>query len=206
MEQLDALDIYHLELVSEISAPFFLLYFYFILIFVKTCRDFRDLIKSSEVSVWWHCLRQRCIQDNLFWPSFNKLKLAAELKEACTTGYRLYKGYERAVAAYPTSTEGSDPHISCKITPLSLQFPHSEEGRISDVYLVPGGRFLVTFQAQKWLCIWDLAPEDGLRGTASEPILVFLKAIEGLERVVYVDFGTADVIILVSIAGDNFGS
>jgi hypothetical protein len=152
MEHLDTLDIIHLELVRGFHNGLVLMFSWHLLIVMKTCRDFHDLIAKSGKSVWKHCLRRHCCQNNLFWPPLNQLKLGAELKEACTRGYRLYKGYERAARADPHPTGD----ISCKVTKLSFQLEPKaavEDLGPHDIYLIPGGRLLVTFHGQKWICV-----------------------------------------------------
>lgn len=133
--------------------------------------------------MWRQCLRQHCVQNGLFWPSFCRFKRTTELKQTCTAGYRLYQSYQRATATDPATTGETNDAISCEITPLLFLPPDLGD----DIYLAPGGRFLATFHTGKWICVWDLAQGDGLRGTGFEPRLVLRHTIEIFKSSVYID-------------------
>jgi hypothetical protein len=75
-------------------------------------------------------------------------------------------------------------------------FPEDiDENDFSELFLVPGGRFLVTFHEPNWLSVWDfghsetssLSSEDGLEENILRPKLTLQHGIQGFDGVVYVD-------------------
>jgi hypothetical protein len=83
----------------------------------------------------------------LFWPSYKNLSTAAELKHACTGMVRFLKQMNHASAPGATLL----PRTTSPVFPRDVMSPH----RMCDVYLMPGGRFLLTFEFA-WMFVWDL--------------------------------------------------
>ncbi|KAF6756855.1 hypothetical protein DFP72DRAFT_1044601 [Ephemerocybe angulata] len=65
----------------------------------QTCKYFNNHVEGN-VAVWKACLRHLCQLEGLFWPTFNGLSTAPELKSACTGMWRfksLYRNLEEAM-------------------------------------------------------------------------------------------------------------
>jgi hypothetical protein len=121
-------------------------------------------------------------------PSFSNLQQAAELKEACVFGHRLYKSYERAKTSEIEGPSTTRRGLSCSTLPLSLHTPLDyAELELNYIYVIPGGRYLVTCHGEAWLCVWDLAPVKDARGRDSEPTLLLRHSVHGFEYVELVE-------------------
>lgn len=93
------------------------------------------------------------MKNQVFWPTYKDLKEAYEFKSAATSPVRFLKAYEHA-------SHHSEPFPS---TGKKIEHPLN---KISDPikanFLVPGGRFILTFQYRS-VSMWDMVPqtEDG---------------------------------------------
>ncbi|KAJ2913047.1 hypothetical protein MD484_g7367, partial [Candolleomyces efflorescens] len=150
-----------------------------------TCKYYHLFIEKSARNIWRNCLRQQCIENEVFWPSFKDLSLASEFKDACTTPLQVVKTYETALKRQ---------HAALAVFPrlTDLEFPEGLEGDdIQEIFLVPGGRFLLTLQQSVWLCIWDMARDDSESPQEEDNLrlkLVLRHPISNaLEKLVFID-------------------
>jgi hypothetical protein len=121
----------------------------------QTCKRIFNLVEQFAEVIWRHCLRRQCDQNRLFGASYSHLSKASDLKNACTTIPRFHHVYRRAA----TNVDVAGPH-----TIHGLSVGRSE---ILDYYTVPGGRFLLAFEATQ-LSLWDLnSLKDGKKFSAS---------------------------------------
>jgi len=126
----------------------------------QTSRRFRALIESNGSWIWRSCLMRQCERYDLFGPSYKDLVTAEELKRACTSAIRLPRiidecsaqglglsqtpGFQRGSAKFPVPP------------PPPAGYTATVKGDAWDrLYLVPGGRYLIT-TALHCLCMWDL--------------------------------------------------
>ncbi|KAJ2934079.1 hypothetical protein H1R20_g2983, partial [Candolleomyces eurysporus] len=163
IDYLGALDILHLQL---------------------TCKYYHRVIEKSARNIWRNCLRQQCIENELFWPSFKDLSLASEFKDACTTSSRVVKFYE-------TALERRDAVLRrTQITQLDFSEGLEDDDiqDIQEIFLVPGGRFLLTLQQFKWLCVWDLTLTRDDSQTYNLRLQPLLRhGIDAYENLVFID-------------------
>ncbi|RXW13896.1 hypothetical protein EST38_g11961 [Candolleomyces aberdarensis] len=113
----------------------------------QTCKRLYLLIEEEAKSVWTRCLQRQCAMHRLFWPSYKNLSTAMELKNACTGMVRFLREMDHASA----------PGTTLLPRTTSLKFPPGvmSPRRMCDIYLMPGGRFLLTFEFS-WIFVWDL--------------------------------------------------
>ncbi|KAF8156018.1 hypothetical protein B0H34DRAFT_715829 [Crassisporium funariophilum] len=125
-----------------------------ILALSRTCTSFKH--STSQRIVWIEALG-RVIRSNLIFPptfpissmSYAELAMAATApKRWVTTSSSQRLNADETLLNF--EMRSLRDHPAC--TPLPLDF---EFWDIKDVYLVPGGRYMVTF-AQEWIAVWDL--------------------------------------------------
>ncbi|KAF6743133.1 hypothetical protein DFP72DRAFT_1102080 [Ephemerocybe angulata] len=137
-----------------------------------TCTALNGLIEDSSEHVWRHCLRRHIIRNDLFAPSFAHLTTAAELRHAATAPLRFASAYREAVA--------SNSPIS-KTTKV-LNFPANDmkdtKEDIMEMYLIPGGRFLLTFK-QTSMSLWDIRSAPNVELSISTEIGAFNSMLPG---------------------------
>ncbi|KAJ2926946.1 hypothetical protein H1R20_g10120, partial [Candolleomyces eurysporus] len=126
IEHLNVCDIYHLQ---------------------QTCKGLYSLIEEEAKSVWTRCLQRQCAMHRLFWPSYKNLSTATELKNACTGMVRFLREMDHASAPGTALL----PRTTSLALPPGVMSPR----RMCDIYLMPGGRFLLTFEFS-WIFVWDL--------------------------------------------------
>ena len=128
-------------------------------------------------------MRQQCIENELFWPSFKDLSLASEFKTACTTPLRVVKAYETAL-----ERQRQDGALGGRAQLTELEFPEGlEHDDIQEIFLVPGGRFLLTLQQSTWLCVWDMARDDSQKDDLRLKLTLRHRISNALENLVFID-------------------
>ncbi|RXW21868.1 hypothetical protein EST38_g4001 [Candolleomyces aberdarensis] len=111
----------------------------------QTCKYLYKLIEAFDHVIWRKCLQRQCTQNGLFWPSYRKHATSDEFKSACTANLR-FRNTSR-------KWEGrSASHI-----PSTVEMLEFDGVPIHEFYLVPGGRFLITFH-HFYFRVWSLYP------------------------------------------------
>lgn len=153
------LDILHLRMVRALFSfdvhPITVLNCY-----KQTCRAFH--VVTSQQIVWIEALRQICLANAVFLPTFPLDKMSlAELEHAAMAPYKWM--------ALSSARDGSasrtalNTHRMRFLSPLAAESLDSDEMdtaeeddfEVRSLFLVPGGRYLVTF-AWRWVCVWDI--------------------------------------------------
>ncbi|KAF9001150.1 hypothetical protein BDQ17DRAFT_1358847 [Cyathus striatus] len=113
---------------------------------LETCRRMHCL--GSELAFCHMILRKVCVQDSIFIPSFPMSTMGvSKLKSAVT-------GPHRFLSALESKEPGSKLKV---VTTKTLRLgPEFGRDRIKDIFLVPGGRFLLVVFMHK-LALWDLS-------------------------------------------------
>lgn len=100
-----------------------------------------------------------CLANGLFLPTFPLADMS--LKELESAALAPYKWRSVAARAYPHTQElPAHSHLFSPMASDSSATDDGEPGEEDDydlrsVFLVPGGRYLVTF-AWRWIAVWDL--------------------------------------------------
>lgn len=113
-----------------------------------TCKSLYNLIEGHSKLIWRRCLKRQCVENGLFWPTYKDLSTAAEYKHASILPILSSRAYQSA-----TKKGKEIPHT---VTKLAFPPDHSLAA-LEDIYLVPGGRYLLTFE-KGWMAVWDLNP------------------------------------------------
>ncbi|KAF8196100.1 hypothetical protein BJ912DRAFT_956313 [Pholiota molesta] len=124
-----------------------------------TCRAFHAV--TSQQIVWIEGLRQICLANAVFLPTFPLDEMSlAELEHAAIAPYKwLALASARDGSASRTAL---NTHRMRFLSPLAAESLDSDEMdtaeeddfEVRSLFLVPGGRYLVTF-AWRWICVWD---------------------------------------------------
>jgi hypothetical protein len=153
IERLGALDIFHLQQVCIV----FPASHRHLLKYSQTCKSFYKLIQAFDRVIWRKCLQLQCSQNGLFWPSYRKHATSHEFKDACTANFRFRNASRR--------WEGR----SASTIPSALKKLLFDQVPLEEIYLVPGGRFLIIlhkFFIQVWSLypspLWNAGPAVGL--------------------------------------------
>lgn len=116
--------------------------------------------------IWKDYLWRQCHTNNVFWPTYKDLTDAHEFKKAATSPAQFFSAYSQA-----TRCSEALPSTRARINlPDDIRIDDPEE----DVYLVPGGRFIVIFELTR-VSLWDMvyqedAQEVQLRQVSSKEI------------------------------------
>ncbi|KAF8156063.1 hypothetical protein B0H34DRAFT_519878 [Crassisporium funariophilum] len=137
----------------------------------KVCRSLH--CATSQRIVWLDAMNRMCMDNEVFRPTFPVSSMSILQLEYATTITRRWM--TSACNGSKKNAEGRWRRI--RHTPITeVVHPDiNEPGRFSSVYLVPGGRYLVSF-AQRWLAVWDLGAPlhfGYLQPLAVEPIRFF---------------------------------
>ncbi|KAJ3543124.1 hypothetical protein NMY22_g3251 [Coprinellus aureogranulatus] len=119
------------------------------------CKSIASLIREEENGVWKKCLRQQCLDNGLFWPTFHDLKTTEQFKEAASAPSRVLQSYRSAsrtkshLRPHVTKvTLSDDVRVQAGRLPLATKSCH-------EPYLVPGGRFLLEI-GDCSITLWDI--------------------------------------------------
>ncbi|KAF9479325.1 hypothetical protein BDN70DRAFT_932655 [Pholiota conissans] len=124
-----------------------------------TCRSFYNI--ASQQIVWIEALRQICLANAIFLPTFPLDEMTVpELEHAAMAPYKwLALGYVGDGSGTRTSV---GTHRIRNLSPVEASLhsdemdpPEEDDFEVRSLFLVPGGRFLVTF-SWRWICVWDL--------------------------------------------------
>ncbi|KAF5340047.1 hypothetical protein D9611_012392 [Ephemerocybe angulata] len=127
----------------------------------QVCKDLYDLIEGNP-DAWKGCLQRKCKHEGMIWSSFSNLSTAAEFKAACT-GPKLFKRkcdqdqINPVKLTTPFSTANADVPGSASGNERTASDEPNAWADLRDIYLVPGGRFLITIEGS-WMKLWDLMP------------------------------------------------
>ncbi|KAF6756875.1 hypothetical protein DFP72DRAFT_262627 [Ephemerocybe angulata] len=196
IKHLDARDIVHLQ---------------------QACKGFNDLIKGNA-EVWRACLKRLCHVEGLFWSSFNGLSTDVEYKNACTGIWRFKKRYRKCessggdmshrsesrhlpVRAYGDLAEEGDAEADEAEEEVIYGDPHIKNPHpgIKGIYLVPGGRFLVTAD-NTWLLVWDLGPP----GKKDAPAVWMQHRLDCIGSIKFLDVHIAENTALRIVLQEDF--
>ncbi|KAF6758023.1 hypothetical protein DFP72DRAFT_845478 [Ephemerocybe angulata] len=143
-QELDDLDIYHLA---------------------QSCKSMFNLIEGIP-DVWKSRLKRMCKLEKLIWASYDGLSTALDFKNACIRPVTFIKRRTLLETVFLISTdpttcleeereeeEGSSRSQSYRSSVNSAEYA------TAGVYLIPGGRFLVTLNST-CLFLWDLGPPN----------------------------------------------
>lgn len=114
---------------------------------------------TSQMIVWIDALRQMCIENSVFRPTFPLADMTlAELEYATMAPFKwlavaaresdspeALAGRSRFLSPVPSETDASE----------SDEMPEEDDFDVRWLFLVPGGRFLITF-SWRWIIVWDL--------------------------------------------------
>ncbi|KAF5330218.1 hypothetical protein D9611_010637 [Ephemerocybe angulata] len=147
----------------------------------QSCKNMYELIEGSP-DVWKSLLKRLCASEKWIWVSYDDLSTAFDFKSACVRSMRFIKLVcgedsnnltETLEIIRPFASTAVKPRSSSIDGPLSAFDSGTFKGEFASaaavVYLVPGGRFLVTVHVP-WLFLWDLrtsAFEGSTSGTPS---------------------------------------
>ncbi|KAF6748203.1 hypothetical protein DFP72DRAFT_578589 [Ephemerocybe angulata] len=135
---------------------------------IKTCRTLHELYTSR--SVWTLALREICIRDALFFPSYPVDKMSVkQLMRACLAPDL----WNERVRAGPGLKDPGVQTLSSELLE-SDPFEGAQRDSYNRVYFVPGGRYLID-HAGGSLRLWDLGLPSIFRekeGNAQEPRVV----------------------------------
>ena len=151
---------------------------------------------STNRSMWKHILRRVCVENSIFLPSdiLNNMPLL-ELEHTAT-------GPSRFISQVRNPSPGgmikaySKHHLSTSLHVLDN--PHNDDEDISHIYLIPGGRFLISHHVRQ-LRMWDIGPPGTNWGLT--PFLSPLAILNRYCKNAYVAHSTRDgegLIILAS--------
>ncbi|KAJ2926394.1 hypothetical protein H1R20_g10700, partial [Candolleomyces eurysporus] len=115
----------------------------------KTCRMFHRTTKARIV--WLVALQRICETHGIFKPTFptNRMSLL-ELEHAALSPHRFVKSIKAAENINP-----AHPHQNRSIPRRGRADPNSNEIR-RELFLIPGGRFLLSSEGRSGVCLWDL--------------------------------------------------
>ncbi|EFI28049.1 hypothetical protein CC1G_14075 [Coprinopsis cinerea okayama7 len=119
----------------------------------QTCKHLRDVEKTFHDAIWKGCLTQMTLKHPLFPPTF-QTPISSKCLESIA---------RRVSCLEPTFLQYRNGHQSrSELQPVpSFQWDiwhdHLVDVEIDEVYLLPGGRFLLIV-TELWLQVWDLAP------------------------------------------------
>ena len=109
---------------------------------------------STNRSMWKNSLRRVCVENTIFLPSdiLNNMPLM-ELEHAATGPSRFISHVRNPLPGGKINAY-SKHHLS-----TSLRVPdnphNNDDEEISHIYLIPGGRFLISHHVSQ-LCMWDI--------------------------------------------------
>ncbi|KAF6756159.1 hypothetical protein DFP72DRAFT_294041 [Ephemerocybe angulata] len=137
----------------------------------QVCKDLYDLIEGNP-DAWKGCLRRKCEHEGMIWSSFSNLSTAAGFKAACTGPKRFKRKCDQdqinpVKVTTPFSTVNADVPGNASGNERAASDEPNPWTDLRDIYLVPGGRFLITIEGS-WMKVWDLI----LRGEDGSPTLL----------------------------------
>ena len=121
---------------------------------------------SINRSTWKNILRSICVENSIFLPSdiLNNMPLL-ELEHAATGPSRFISHVRNTstggrIKAYTKHDLSTSPRV--------LDNPHNDDEQILHVYLIPGGRFLISHHVRQ-LRIWDIGTPGTIWGPTPSP-------------------------------------
>ncbi|KAJ3518099.1 hypothetical protein NMY22_g13827 [Coprinellus aureogranulatus] len=138
----------------------------------STCRKFYRA--SLSKTVWMAALDRACDEHGIYKPSFPMEKMSTtELEHAVAAPRRFVKAVEDLPWAHPRELPPYQKVLGQLTAPLNANGEPEERFYAGSAFLVPGGRFLVTFGSH--VCLWDLGYNATSQSPGTPPLIAAVK-------------------------------